>query len=158
MCIVVDTNAFSPVFNEACARHSQFVHVKNWIDRGRGFLVFGGTTFKKELERTYHYLRLVRQMKDSGRAVAIRDESVDAEEERVRALTQGTDCNDQHIIGLLSASRCPLVCSEDVRAFRYFKDRTLYPDDMDRVRIYRSSRNRALLNQPIGRERLRNRK
>lgn len=156
MCIVVDINTLAPTFNETCDRHNDFVLVKDWIDRGHGFLVFGGTKFKEELKKAHRYLRLVRLMKDSGRAIAIRDDIVDAEEARVRALTDGTDCDDQHIIGLLCASRCPLVCSMDARAYRYFHDRTLYPDGMVRVRIYSSRRSAALLRKSIPRTRLRN--
>ena len=156
MCIVVDINTLAPVFNEACDRHPDFAHVKNWIDEGHGFLVFGGTKFKEELGKAYRYLRLIRLMKESGQAVAIQDDVVDAEEKRVKALTDGTTCDDQHIIGLLSASRCPLVCSEDERAYPYLRDRTLYPDGMTRVRIYSSRRNRSLLNRPMARTRLKN--
>lgn len=156
MCIVVDTNTLAPVFNDTCERHPEFVHVKDWIEKGHGFLVFGGTKFKGELQKAYRYLRLVRQMKDSGHAVAIRDDVVDAEEKRVKALTSGTDCDDQHIIGLLSASRCPLVCSGDARAYPYLRDRNLYPNGMARVRIYSSGRNQSLLRRPIPRTRLRN--
>lgn len=156
MCIVVDTNTLAPVFNEKSDRHPEFVHVKNWIDKGHGFLVFGGTKFKEELGKAYRYLRLIRLMKDSGQAVAIRDDVVDAEEERVKALTDGTGCDDQHIIGLLSASKCPLVCSDDARAYPYFRDRNLYPDGMARVRIYSSGRNQSLLRRPIARTKLKN--
>lgn len=156
MCIVVDINALALVFNEDSIRHSEFVHVKNWIEKRHGFLVFGGTKFKEELGKTYHYLRMIRFMKESGQAVAIRDDIVDAEEERVKALTKGKDCDDQHIIGLLCASKCPLVCSEDTRAYPYFSDRTLYPKKMDRVRIYSSSKNSSLLKRAIPKTRLKN--
>lgn len=151
MCIVVDINTLAPVFNETCERHPDFVHVKVWIEKRHGFLVFGGTKFKEELHKAYRYLRLVRQMKDSGHAVAIRDDVVDTEEERVKELTAGTGCDDQHIIGLLCASRCPLVCSGDARAYPYLRDRNLYPDGMARVRIYSSGRNQSLLRRPIPR-------
>ena len=156
MCIVVDINTLAPVFNDACENHCEFVHIKNWIDKGHGFLVFGGTKFKEELEKTFRYLRLIRLMKDSGKAIAIRDDIVDTEEQRVKALTDGTDCDDPHIIGLLSASRCPLVCSLDARAYPYFRNRSLYPKKMARVRIYSSSRNVSLLKIPIPRTRLKN--
>lgn len=156
MCIVVDINTLSPVFNSSCEEHSEFVHVKNWIDKGYGFLVFGGTKFKKELMKTERYLRLIRKMKDAGFAVAIQDDIVDKEEERVKALTDGTDCDDQHIIGLLCASRCPLVCSKDARSYKYLTDRSLYSNKMARVRIYSSSRNTSLLKRPISQTKLKN--
>ncbi len=147
MCIVVDINTLAPVFNEMCVRHEEFCPVKNWIDKGRGFLVFGGTRYKEELRRTYRYLRLVRQMKDSGQAVAIRDDLVDAAEVEVIEVTKGTDCDDQHIIALLGVSRCPLFCSNDSRSYKYIGDKSLYPKGMARVRIYSSKKNHTLLKQ-----------
>jgi len=126
-----------------------------WIKRGRGFLVFGGTRYKEELRKAYRYLRLVRQMKISGQAVAIRDDAVDEAEVRVKEETAGTGCDDQHIIALLGVSRCPLFCSNDGRSYRYIRDRSLYPAGMARVRIYSSGRNQTLLT-PMRRERLKN--
>lgn len=156
MCIVVDINTYAPVFNERCSRHSDFRPVKEWIENGNGFLVFGGTRYKEELQRTFRYLRLVRQMKVSGQAVAIDDSAVDSAEEVVRQRTVGTHCNDQHIIALLGVSRCPLFCSQDASSFVYIKSKALYPDGMERVRIYSSVKNTALLRR-MCRESLRNR-
>lgn len=156
MWVVIDINTLAPVFNEESERHEEFVHVKHWIESGRGRLVYGGSTFKGELRKAYRYLRLVRQMKDSGLAVAIRDDVVDAAEEKVKDLTNGTDCDDQHIIALLGASRCPLLCSEDVQSYKYVRNRALYPADMPRVRIYSSSRNRKLLLRRVNVTMLRN--
>lgn len=155
MCIVVDINTLAPVFSEKCHQHEDFRPVKEWIDKGRGFLVFGGTRYKHELSRTYRYLRLVRQMKDSGQAIAIRDDLVDATEAEVIEMTEATDCDDQHIIALLGISRCPLFCSHDSRSYKFIRDRSLYPKGMTRVRIYSSMKNQTLL-KPMSREKLKN--
>ena len=155
MCIVVDINTLAPVFSEKCAQHEGFRPVKEWIEKGRGFLVFGGTQYKKELLKTYRYLRLIRQMRDSGRAVAIRDDLVDAAEVEVIEKTKGADCDDQHIIAILGTSRCPLFCSNDSRSYEFIKDKSLYPKDMARVRIYSSKKNQKLLG-PMSREILKN--
>lgn len=149
MCIVVDINTLAPVFDESCNLHPDFVHVKNWIKSGQGYLVFGGTKFKEELKKSYRYLRLIRQMKDSGQALAVRDDVVDAEEARVKDQTEGTDCDDQHIIALLGASRCPLLCSADKRSYKHVRNRNLYPAGMPRVRIYSSGKNRSLLSRSV---------
>jgi hypothetical protein len=145
MCIVVDINTLAPVFSETCDKHAEFRPVKEWIDGGRGVLVFGGTEYKRELARTFRYMRLVRQMKDAGKAVAIRDDVVDAIEIDVRTKTRGQRCDDQHIIALLGASRCPLFCSDDLRSYNYVKQRSLYPAGMPKVRIYSSSKNSRML-------------
>lgn len=148
MCIVVDINTLAPVFDESCGLHSDFVYVKNWIEAGRGYLVFGGTKFKQELGNS-KYLRLIRLLKDAGRAVAVRDDVVDAEEARVKDQTEGTDCDDQHIIALLGVSRCPLVCSLDKSSYKHIRNRSLYPPGMPRVKIYSSKKNQSLLSRSV---------
>lgn len=155
MCIVVDINALPPVFSERCDKHSDFCHVKTWIEAGKGFLVFGGTSYKRELAKAFRYLRLVRIMKDGGRAVAIRDDVVDKLERVIVQKTAGKDCDDQHLIALLAASHCPLFCSIDSRSFKFVKDRGLYPRKMVRVKVYSSAKNADLL-KPMARTMLKN--
>ena len=43
--------------------------VKEWIEEGSGFLVYGGSKFKQELLQSHRRARLVRLMRDGGRAV-----------------------------------------------------------------------------------------
>ncbi len=145
MCVVIDINAFSSVFSEDSVNHEEYRPLKEWIDRGGGFLVYGGTKYKNELSKIPRYLRLVRLMRDAGQAVAIRDEAVDELESDVVNKTRGTDCDDQHVIALLGASRCSILCSEDARSYPFVKNRTLYPHGMPRVKIYRSARNATIL-------------
>jgi hypothetical protein len=145
MCIVVDINTLAPVFNEKCEKHPEFLPIREWVEKGQSFIVFGGTRYKRELAKVYRYLRLIRQMKDSGRAVAIRDDVVDAAESRVIEATKATDCDDQHIIALLGTSRCPLFCSADSRSYPFITRKALYPKGMARVRIYSSRKNKQLL-------------
>jgi hypothetical protein len=145
MCIVIDINTLASVFSTESEKHAEFSLVKKWVEEGRGFVVYGGSRYKAELAKTFRYLRLIRQMRDGGQAISIRDTAVDAFEEEVRKKTQGTPCDDQHIIGLLGAARCLLLCSGDSRSFKFVKNRRLYPKDMPRVRVYSSSRNSNLL-------------
>jgi hypothetical protein len=145
MCIVIDINTLSMVFNPSNLRHPEFVPVKNWIDTGGGFLVFGGTKYKAELAGTVRYLRLVRLLYEAGKAIAICDCAVDDIEKAVCQKLNGSKCDDPHIIALLGASRCSLLCSVDSRSFEFIKDRDLYPKKSPRVRIYKSSRNASLL-------------
>jgi hypothetical protein len=155
MCIVIDINTLPSVFNETCKKQEDFKPVREWVNKGLGFVVYGGTRYKKELSSTYRYLRLIRQMKDSGHAVAIRDDVVDAAETCVLGQTTRTTCDDQHIIALLGTSRCPLFCSDDTRSYKYIKDKGLYPKGMVKVRIYSSKKNQQLL-KPMTRDMLKN--
>jgi hypothetical protein len=155
MCIVVDINTLSAVFSEDCDLHSEFCYVKNWINEGKGYVVFGGTKYKDELARTKKYLRLIRLLKDAGKAISISDAAVDTLEAEVISKTTGTTCDDQHVIALLGASKCYLLCSLDSRSYAFVKQRTLYPPGMPKVKIYASSRNRVLL-RPLDPRILRN--
>lgn len=127
------------------ARHADFTYVKKWIDGRCGFVVYGGTKYKAELAETTRYMRLLRLLRDAGQAISICDRAVDEIERSVRNKTNGTKCDDQHIIALLGASRCSLLCSTDSRSFVFVKDRSLYPKDAPTVKIYTSARNRRLL-------------
>jgi hypothetical protein len=145
MTIVVDVNSFPSVFDPSNEHHADFLPVKDWIHRRDGFLIFGGTTFKNELIKSHHRSRLVRLLKDAGMAIEVRDEVVDRLEEVVKGLTQGSTCDDPHLIALLAAARCPLLCSQDKRSFPFIKDKSYFPKGSCKVRIYTGIRNASLL-------------
>ena len=146
MCIVIDACALSHVFNAKDKRHKFYAPVLDWIEKKKGFVVFGGTTYKGELRKAYRYLRMIRNLKDAGKAVSISDKAVDEEEQRIADLTKsaGRRCNDRHIIALLSASRCNLLCTEDGKSHRYVKNTAFYCD-RTKVHLYTSTTTRALL-------------
>lgn len=145
MCIVIDINTLVPVFNEKSSLHVEFIPLRAWLSKRHGFVVFGGTTYINELKKTYRHLRLFRQMKDSGMAISVMDDLVDAQESVVKKKTHGTDCDDPHIIALLGVSRCPLLCSHDARSFKYIRDKSLYPKGAPKVKIYTCKKNQKLL-------------
>jgi hypothetical protein len=143
--IVVDINVLAPVFNPECSGHSEFKPVHDWILKGRGQAVFGGSKYKAELVRAGRYLRLFVQLKTAGRAVEIRPDLVDAREAELIAMTHGTGCDDQHIMAILCVSGCRLVCSLDGRSYEFIKCKTYYPKKGGLPKIYSSSRNIDLL-------------
>lgn len=145
MCIVIDTNALAMVFDESNSRHPDFSFIKEWIDQRLGFVVYGGTKYKNELSLTGRYMKIIRLLKDSGQAVMIHDDVVNQLEAVVTSKTVGTDCDDQHVIALLGASNCPLLCSVDSRSYPFVKDKGLYPKGCGKVKIFSSKRNRKLL-------------
>lgn len=145
MSIVIDVNAFSMVFDVVNSEHKDFAPIKAWLESGGGFLIYGGTKYIKELTECYRHLRLVRQLRDAGIAVEIKASVVDEIERGVVKGTTGTACNDQHIIALLAASHCSILCSRDSSSFEFIKDRSLYPKGSPKVRIYCSRRNVGLL-------------
>jgi hypothetical protein len=145
MCIVIDINALHLVFKTEDNSETEFAPVRTWIRNGKGSLVYGGSRYKRELKKAYHYLRIVRQLKDKHEAYEIEETEVDRREAEIIKMTKHENCNDQHIIAILSVSRCLLCCSLDSRAYNFITDRRFYAKGMKRPKIYRSSRNRNLL-------------
>lgn len=145
MSIVIDTNTFSMVFDESNKLHEDFRPVKVWLHKGDGFLIFGGTKYIAELAQSIHRLRLVRRLKEAGIAVQIRDDVVDKIAAQISELTNGTVCNDQHVMALLVAARCSLLCSLDSESYPFVKQAKYYPKGAPRVRIYSSAKNVDLL-------------
>lgn len=145
MSIVVDVNAFPSVFDPSNEDHAEFSPVKSWIERGEGFLLYGGTKFKAELLQSHRRVKLIRLMRDAGLAVEIDGAVVDQLEAEIKAKVSSDDCNDPHIIALLVAARCGLLCSQDKESYPFIKNRALYPRGAPRVRIYTGKRNANLL-------------
>ena len=112
---------------------------------GRGRIIFGGTKYKTELKNAPRYLKLFRLLKDSRRALEVRQDLVDERERELIDLTDGTGCDDQHIIAIFCVSKCVLLCSSDSAAYPFIKDKRLYPKGHKRPAIYKSSRNTSLL-------------
>lgn len=144
MCVVIDINVLALVLNPYSGDHN-FQPMREWIEAGDGFLVYGGTKYKKELMKTPRYLRLIRLMKDAGKAAAIRDSAVDSNESVIRRKLGQSSHNDHHIVALLGAAHCPLLCSKDRSSFSLIKNWKLYPPGAPRVKIYCSIRNKNLL-------------
>lgn len=147
MCIVIDTNTLAHVFNESSAGHQDFEPVFDWVTTGPGHVVYGGTKYKKELWKAPRYLRIFRLLKDARRACEIDQNMVDEEHARLDQKTQGTDCNDQHIIAIFVVSGCRLFCSHDRCADKYIRDKSLYPKRHSRPSIYRNRKHQRLLCQ-----------
>lgn len=145
MCIVIDTNALAPVFNESCADHVQFSPIRDWIIDGDGFIVWGGSKYERELKKAVRYLRLFRLLKDSGKAVEVSKKLVNATEKSTKLKSKGTKCNDQHIISIFIVSGCRLLCSIDNSADKYIKNKTFYPKKHKIPSIYRGLNQKHLL-------------
>lgn len=85
MCIIIDTNVFADVFTKESANHSDFEPVLNWIRKGYcGKIVYGGTTYKNELNQSKKYLTIFRLFSEVRRVVRIKDNLVDEKEEELR--------------------------------------------------------------------------
>jgi len=120
MCIVIDANTFSKVFNTKDSNHSEFESVLDWIENGKGKLVFGGTTYLNEIGSRQR--RILLEYKKQGKAVALNRSLVDSEEDAVKKLHTHGDFDDPHMVAIFRVSRCLLFCSGDKRANRFIKN------------------------------------
>lgn len=142
MCIIIDTNTLSHVFNKNDERHSEFKPVLDWIINGQGKVVYGGTKYLAEIgPRLIPFLAALRA---ANKAVKVDDAVVDSETAKVSSVIQHDDFGDQHIVALLLKSGCKLICSLDARAYPYFQHQEFF-SAKKRPKIYSGSRNADLL-------------
>lgn len=144
MCIVIDICALASVFKKDSQKHPDYKPVYEYIYNGNGCVVYGGKKYKSELAKAERYLNVIRQLSTAGKAIAISDAKVNKLERDIIKKTKSTNCDDQHIIALLDASCCSLLCSCDSRSFEHVKNRALYTSNL-KVRIYTSFRNKDLI-------------
>ena len=143
MCIVVDANVMGYVFSPS-GDEDDFGPVREWIFKRKGRLVIGGSGYMEELKRVPSSAKAISELNKCRKVVKVENGPVDELEAAVRRIVPA-DCDDPHIIALIGVSRCPLVCTQDKRAFRYLRDRSLYPWDNFSPKIYSHRQNAAVL-------------
>ena len=145
MCIVIDINTLSPVFNPTDQKHLEFLPVLKWICKDKGKIVFGGTKYNEELKRAHKYLRILRYLDAAGKVVRIDDNTVDNEEMRLNDQLTHRDFDDAHLVAIVIVSQCKVICTSDSRAHSFIKDQSLYPKHVKRPSIYSGLKNSHLL-------------
>lgn len=147
MCIIIDTCVLSAVFKASDTNHKNFKAVCDWIVSGDGTLVFGGTKFKQELVGNQGwFLRYLRLLKESGKAFEAVQQRVDNRQKIVESLESNPDFDDPHLIALIGVTGCRLICTNDKRAFKFLRKKTLYPNKVSPPSIYQNEKShRALL-------------
>ena len=141
MCIVVDACTFASVFKEHSKDHSSFRPVLIWIIKGKGKLVYGGTTYKNELRQAHTYLKLFTQLDKAGKIKQIDDIKVDNFQKEIET-NVGSPINDVHLIAIIGISGCRLICTIDKKAINpYLKCSDLYPPGVHRPKIFTGNKN-----------------
>jgi hypothetical protein len=136
MCIVIDINAISCVFNEENSCHNEFKPVNNWILKRNGKIVYGGKSYINELKKLPSYLNLFSRLNSMGKVVKLNDDKVNEEQERIKPMVNKTKFNDPHIIAILAVSKCKVVCSNDKESFEFIHNSALYPKGVKPPKIY----------------------
>lgn len=145
MCIVIDMNVFPNVFYAKNPEHAEYVPVHRLITEGKGFMVMGGTHYMEELKAAGKYLALVAELSKKGRVKQLIASEVDKHEQKVKRILQGSHCDDCHLIAIVRASGCRLICSNDKRADKYLKSKKCYLAKQKIPNIYRKRIHRHLL-------------
>ena len=143
MCLIIDTCAFHAVFNETDKNHFNFVAIVDWLENRRGKIVIGGSKYRKEIE-TKKVTRLLRNFDQAGRLVKVNDAKVDQIAADLKKRVPEKEFDDEHLVAIISVSRCIVICTNEKRAIPYLKRRDLYPNGVSRPKIYRTMRNADL--------------
>ena len=145
MCLIIDINTLSKVFNKNDSEHQEFRPVLLWIINGKGKAVYGGKKYIKELGGT-RYRSLFTQLRIAQKAVLIDNKEVDKQMNRINRLLNHRKFDDSHIVAIVNASGCRLVCTNDTRSERYLMDKDLYEKPIKPPLIYkRKKQARTLL-------------
>jgi hypothetical protein len=141
MCLVIDVNAISKVFDPRNAEHDRFRPVALWVTSGSGSVIYGGTRYLKELGEG-RYLRLFTELLKARRAVRIDTRAVDDLAVKLKIKVPDKNFDDEHIVALVGLSRCCLVCTDDTKSLPYIRRSDLYPPGVKVPYIYRSLKHR----------------
>jgi len=144
MCLVIDTCTFDSVFDEHSKKHEKYKPIIKWLTSGNGKIIFGGSKFSKEI-RGSSFRRMLVQFDRRGRLVRVPDSTVDEIAKHLKDKIPDKDFDDEHIVALVIATKCCVVCTDDKRAIPYLKRRDLYPKDVKSPKIYRGHKKHAQL-------------
>ncbi|KJU82822.1 hypothetical protein MBAV_004985 [Candidatus Magnetobacterium bavaricum] len=136
MCVVIDTNTFSSVFNRNSSDHHNYKPVLDWILKGKGVIVYGGKKYKDELKEASKYLEIFIEFKSKRKALEVPAEDVDKHENYVNKFVKNPSFNDAHLVAIIRVSRCKIICTEDDKAIPFIKENNLYPKGCEVPKIY----------------------
>jgi hypothetical protein len=139
MCLVIDANCFALVFNKSIDEHKKFIPVLNWITEGKGRMIYGGTKYNTELRTARWMLGIVSELSKKRRMIQVPDATVDPIATALKVKFPEAEFDDEHIVALVIASRCCVVCTKDNPAISYLKRLDVFSDyaGVERPKIYK---------------------
>jgi len=135
MCFVLDTNVFGALFDSDNANHPNFKPALDWVVNGKGKMVYGGTKYKKEMRAARKYIRFFAALQRAGKMVLLCDADVDKYEKEVAHSETDKDFDDPHLIAIVIASGCNIICTNDKRAIPYLKKSEFYKGKVKKPNI-----------------------
>ncbi len=147
MAIIIDTNCLSRVFNRKNKEFPEFEPVFNWIIDGNGFIVYGGSKYMDELKKSNKYLSLFANLNTLKKTFMCKEtESIDRLTEYYKEKFGDEDFDDPHLPAIVLVTKCHLICSKDIRSFKYIKCSKMYSKRFKIPQIYYCKNNANLLN------------
>lgn len=145
MCIIVDTCCLALVFDGDSKDHPKFAPVLRWI-YGNGCMVYGGTKYNTELRKAMKYFTILTELSRARRAILMPTAQVDLIAAELKDQHPEPGFDDEHIVALVVASRCAVVCTNDAVAISYLRMREIFAErGLKRPSIYRGLRNNEKL-------------
>ncbi|MFC2130012.1 hypothetical protein ACFLSQ_01110 [Bacteroidota bacterium] len=148
MCIVIDADTLSCVFNPENQNHKDFELILKWLlnTRVKSKIVYGGSKYLKELKEPYYMRKWIEIFEKMGKVIVADKENVDFYQKQIEEIIDDPDFDDPHILAIFIETKCKLLCSKDKRMYKFIKDRNL-PKEIrpERIRIYTGKRNSDLL-------------
>ena len=145
MCIIIDPPVFIPMFKSTDPEHEKFLPVKNWVEKGIGKFVIGGSQYREELSRVKSILSLLAEFEKGGKVRRSNDAIVDKEILFIRKIEPSLDFDDPHLVALVRASGCKLICIRDPRSHRFLRATKFYNALHCRPKLYTREKNANLL-------------
>ena len=145
MAIIIDTNCFANVFNRKSTNHKEYRPVLDWIVKGKGVVVYGGTKYIEELRKAPKYLPIMRLLREIDKVIIGNTENIDRLQAEIEANRIDVDFDDPHLPAIIIDTKCRLICSEDKRSIPFVRNRDLYPNGIHTPSYYTGLRNKNLL-------------
>jgi hypothetical protein len=145
MCIIIDKNTLSNVFNRRDSDHSKFKPVLDWVLYGKGKFITGGSTYLSELRDSKKYVPILAEFSRKGKVKNFSNQEIDVFEEYVKTSLNDPRCDDPHLIALVAISKCRIICTKDMASYRYVQTPRFYKRRCKRPKFYTSSENSDLL-------------
>lgn len=147
MCVIVDANTLSIVFNNDLKAKEQFEPVLNWVLQGKGKFIIGGTKYMNELKKVNKALNFLTmlKMRTKDKVIILPDVFVDKIQKEIEAKVSDPDFDDPHLPAMVIVSRCMVICSLDARSVDFVTMPKLYPKGVKVPRYYTGLQNTDLL-------------
>lgn len=145
MPIIIDTNCLANVFSKKSSKHSNFAPVLNWILKGKGIIIYGGSKYIEELRKCNKYQTIIRLLREVGKVYVGNLQLIDQYEAECKKLITDRKFNDHHLAAIVRATRCRVICSEDTTSIIFVTNSMLYPKGFTTPVYYTNSGNIGLL-------------